>query len=395
MLVTRILGDCPGCRGRNHFGNVSVLGDHVLRGCMSCKYSTKVWLPEIRKKIIYLDQFFFSSAFRGREERLLNAARRIRQLSDLQLLVIPFSSIHEDETHQWRGFGGKNKEELMEFIKATSGGHQFEPAYEVERNQVTKAFQVFLTGSSAEFELKEHDAIKGNIHEWEDYFRIDVGFYFKDIERIRSLKRQAVENLVSIFERWRQTTDTFEQHVALEMSEAGKNYIDSYLEFVGRIARGDHTALFNAPIMSLVVESMLHCLPRETLPEKGLEQVRRFFASEHFAQVPYQWLSARIYAKLQDMIQSGAYTNREEALKRLSGFLYDVGHIATYAPYCDAFVMDQSMAGLVNDQRVKLEERYAVKVFSLNNWDELFAWLDALETGMTIEHKAGLSEAYP
>jgi len=200
VLVTHVLGDCPGCRGKNCFGNVSVLGDQVLRGCMHCKYSTNAWLPEIRKKIVYLDQFFFSSAFRGREERLLNAARRIRQLSDLQLLVIPFSSIHEDETHQWRGFSGKNKEELMDFIKATSGGHQFEPAYEVERNQVTKAFQTFLDGGPIEFKVEERDAIEGNVHEWDDYFRIDVGFYFKDIELIRSLKRQAVENLVSTFE---------------------------------------------------------------------------------------------------------------------------------------------------------------------------------------------------
>src|SRR3990170_6581054 len=99
MLVTHILGDCPGCGGKNRFGNVSVLGDHVLRGCMSCRYSTTVWLPEIRKKIIYLDQFFFSHAFRGSEQRFVDAARLIRHLSDLQLLVVPFSSIHEEETH--------------------------------------------------------------------------------------------------------------------------------------------------------------------------------------------------------------------------------------------------------------------------------------------------------
>ena len=173
---------------------------------MSCKYSTTVWLPEIRKKIVYLDQFFFSSAFRGGEQRFVDAAQRIRHVSDLQLLVIPFSSIHEDETHQWRGFGGKNKEDLMEFIKATSSGHEFEPAYEVERSQIIRAFQAFLAGGSAEIERKERDAIEGNVHEWDDYFRIDVGVYFKDIELIRALKRQSVENLLGIFDRWRQNS---------------------------------------------------------------------------------------------------------------------------------------------------------------------------------------------
>jgi hypothetical protein len=102
-----------------------------------------------------------------------------------------------------------------------------------------------------------------------------------------------------------------------------------------------------------------------------------------------------MFAKLKNMIQSGAYTNREIALKRLRGFYYDVKHVATYAPYCDAFVMDQAMAALVADGRVALEDRYPVKVFSLNNWNELFTWLNALEAGMTAEHKVGLSAAYP
>src|SRR5205823_7872081 len=125
-----------------------------------------------------------------------------------------------------------------------------------------------------------------------------------------------------------------------------------------------------------------------------LQQVARFFASEHFIQIPRQWLSARIYATQKDKVKRGAFTNRETALERLSGFFYDVTHVATYAPYCDAFIMDNAMAHLVADSRVGLEERYDVKVFSLNNWDELFTWLDALEAEMTEEHKAGLSAAY-
>jgi hypothetical protein len=61
-----------------------------------------------------------------------------------------------------------------------------------------------------------------------------------------------------------------------------------------------------------------------------------------------------------------------------------------------AFVMDQPMAELVAQQTVALEQRYAVKVFSLNNWDDLFLWLDGIEgQGMTDEHKRGLEAADP
>lgn len=54
-----------------------------------------------------------------------------------------------------------------------------------------------------------------------------------------------------------------------------------------------------------------------------------------------------------------------------------------------------STAALVTDHRLALEARFGVKVFSLNNWDEFLAWLDALEAGMSQEHQDGLAAAYP
>lgn len=95
------------------------------------------------------------------------------------------------------------------------------------------------------------------------------------------------------------------------------------------------------------------------------------------------------------MVKDGAYTNFEKTVQRLSGFFYDVKHIATYAPYCDAFVVDQPMAELVRKKTVAVSERYGVHIFSLNNWDDLMIWLDRLEQGMSGEHKQALVQAYP
>ena len=395
MLVTRVLGDCPGCGGKGRFGNVSVQGDHVLRGCMSCKYRNTIWLPETRKKVLYLDQFFFSSAFRERDPRFMKAAQRIREISALQLLAVPFSSIHEDETHQWRGYDGKNKEDLMEFIKATSRGHEFEPSYDVEQTQIVRAFQAHLQAKSPVFELQQRDAVPSDIHEWDDYFRIDVGRYINDIELMRDLKRHGVELLVDAFPDWRQSTNTFEQDVALELRDAAKSYFAAYLKYAARIATGDYAALLDSPIMAMVVQALSHCLPEDSAPEESLKKIGAFFQSEHFSKIPYQWLSVRIFATLKDMVKRGAYANREAALQRLSGFFQDMKHVSIYAPYCDAFVMDQAMAALVADPRIALEGRYGVTVFSLNNWEEFLAWLNALELGMSQEHRAGLTAAYP
>ena len=39
--------------------------------------------------------------------------------------------------------------ELFKFIKATSRGHEFSPAYDVERVQLEKAFDAWLAGTPA------------------------------------------------------------------------------------------------------------------------------------------------------------------------------------------------------------------------------------------------------
>ncbi len=57
--------------------------------------------------------------------------------------------------------------------------------------------------------------------------------------------------------------------------------------------------------------------------------------------------------------------------------------------------MDQLMADIVRQPTVGLEQRYAVKVFSLNNWPEFLEWLEGLEQSITTEHRAGLVAAYP
>lgn len=395
-IVTHILGDCPGCGGKNTYGNVMIPGgEYVFRGCGQCRYSSKVYLPEVRKKVVYLDQFLLSGAFRGGDLRFVEVVDRVSKMCSLQLLVAPYSNVHEDETYLWRGHDGRSHAHLMDFIKQTSRGAEFKSSHEVERTQIIKGFQAFLTGNPTDYLLEERDAIEGDIHGWDDYYRIEVGRYMGNIEEIRRLKAQAVQMLVDVFDDWQQSKNTFEQDVTLEIADAGRAYMQTYLEFSQRIGQGDYVALLNSPVMSMVVENMRYYLPRDTPLEAALTKCVEFFAAEHFAQLPSKWLSARISATQKSMVKRGAYANRETAITRLSGYFYDVKHIATYAPYCDAFFMDQAMADLVQQPTIRLEQRYGTRVFSLNNLDDFLAWLDDLEAGMTPDHIAGLRNAYP
>ncbi|AEH86627.1 hypothetical protein [Mesorhizobium opportunistum] len=389
-LVSYVLGRCPGCGAEDKFGNVDVYGDHVYLGCGRCRYNERRYLPPVKKKVLYLDQFFFSHAVRGNEAQFVEAAKRIVELASLQLLVVPYSSVHEEETHQWAGH-----KELLEFIKSTARGYEFAPAYEVEQTQLNRAFDAWRSGEPAAYTPHRQDAFHDNLDVWDGYFRIEVGEYHGDIDLIRRLKAEAIEGLVDLFPGWRESTATFEQNVRLEHDAAAKGYLDAFGTYMTRMAKGDFDALSDSPIMATVVRSLSYRFPREEPPEGRIKKVIEFLASDHFTNTPYHDIQARMYGTLKDMVKAGAYTNRARSIQRLSGFYYDVKHISTYAPYCDAFVMDNPMAEIVNRDTVDLTGRYGTAVFSRNNWDEFLAWLDQLKNGVTDEHRSGLATAYP
>ena len=165
MLVTKITGNCPYCGGKGCYGNINVVETQLWQGCSKCSKSVHFYLPEINKKIIYLDQFFFTEAYLGKSGPFIKAADLIKKLSSKQLLVAPFSSIHEKETHQW-----VHRHELYEFIKSTSRGHEFEPYYYVQRNQILKGFKSWLANLSDKYEIEECDAFRSKVS-WVQFSR--------------------------------------------------------------------------------------------------------------------------------------------------------------------------------------------------------------------------------
>ncbi|MGL5633433.1 MAG: hypothetical protein ACRDD3_13840, partial [Azovibrio sp.] len=191
-IVSHVLGDCPGCGRKDSFGNVDVFGGQVVfQGCKMCDYHLLIPLPKLKKKIVYLDQFFFSHAFRRQEKRFLEAATRIERASSLQLLVTPYSSIHEDETHLWSG-----RDELLRFIKTISRGHKFWYAQKVHRTQLLKAFVAWRENGPAGYLCEEKDALDGDVHGWDSYSLIEAGRYMGNVDLIRSLKNESIEELL-------------------------------------------------------------------------------------------------------------------------------------------------------------------------------------------------------
>lgn len=345
---------------------------------------------ETRKKLLYLDQSFFSLASKARRHDWVDEAiARITELLDLQLLAIPYSSIHIAEADLY-----KERDALVTFIQRLSRGHYFEPYYQVEETQILKAFQGFIAGKTAEYLKEEQDVISASVHDWDGKYSISVFTAESGFDRKRAFKQRSVDALLDALNDWCNSSNTFEQDIELEFHDAAQIFIEEYAKKAARLCCGDFAALIDSPISADVGEGLFFVVMALKADPRS---IGAFFASQHFREIPSQQLSARLYSTFKQRLRKKAVllpASTEKREEKYSGLMFDVRHASTYAPYCDAYFTDKAMADLMNDERVAVERIYGCKVFSAASHEEFFKWLEGLKANMTHEHVERLSMTY-
>jgi hypothetical protein len=332
---------------------------------------------QTQKKILYLDQHFFSLVYKGKDPRWIAAMERVTELLDLQLVAVPYSRTHEEETDLYVG----GRDDLLTFIQRVTRGHHFQPYYRVEETQILKAFQAYLANGPAKYMKAERDALPANVHEWDGDYSVSVFCAASDVERKQEFKRLAIEELVNNVGVWAASKNTFEQDMALELRDSARIFMESYTKRTARLWSGDFSALIHSPVCASVVNGMTYILSVKKMQENAARIIPSFFQSAHFAQVPSQQLSARLFSafKARLLKDKTMHSNPEKARKNLSGFLFDIQHAATYVPYCDAFFTDRFMADLLNDKQVDAEKTFGCKIFSGSKMKDLFGWLEIVK----------------
>src|SRR5208282_273738 len=314
---------------------------------------------QTRKSILYLDQHFFSSVYKGKDPRWGTAMQRITELLDLQLVAVPYSSTHEAETDLYI----EHRDDLLNFIQKVSRGHHLEPYYRIEQTQILKAFQAFLANAPSTYIRDESDAMPSSVHDWDGDYSISVFRAASGVDRKREFKRQAVEELVKTLTIWAESKNTFEQDMALELGDSARILMEGYAKKTARLWSGDFSALIDSPIGASVVEAMMYVLSVKEMHRDAFRILPAFFGSRHFAEVPSQQLSARLFSTFKERVRKDKrmHSNSEKAREKLSGFLFDVQHAATYVPYCNSFFTDRFMADLLNDKHVGAEKTFGCK----------------------------------
>jgi hypothetical protein len=371
---------------------VFIHGQILTRGCGYCNHKQEFLLPRLHKKVIYLDQFFLSHAFRAEQPEFVEGVNRIGKLAHDQLLVSPISSVHETETFQWRHL---KRDALWKFIKTTSRGHRFQPAYKVRVKQIVAAFVGYVERRPPVVTIDRSDVLEHKVDEWDDYFWWGLDIKPENIDQVRASKEEARSGLVELFPIWIKSTKSFEEHQAYEHRVIGEYYINAYLQKARRIVSGDSMAVIDSPIDSAVVETMINGMDPGIAFAARMSKIRSYFNSEHFASVPYEYISTGLITALRAKVKDGAYQNLEKAKSRLGGFLYDSEFISAYAPYCDAMFIDSDMHNLVCTEQLGLERKYDTRFFSKNNWEDFLRYLGEIEQGKNEALTIALKLAYP
>lgn len=390
MLVVHVTGLCPKCKTADCFGNVAVNGSHIVRGCQLCNHRDTIPLPPVKKKLLYLDQFYFSHLFRSSNSVFQTVSEQIRHLSALQLVATPYSPVHLAESRFTSCYS-----DLAQYIKLEASGKRLNAPYKVDRAQTFDAFYRYKRGLGTEYTVNLKHACEDELHVWEDYFFFDISDHFPEtLESQRQGKYAAVNELLVAIEFWRSSTGSFEKSLDEEHSGGTKVIFPAFLQYFTALLSGDIPTIEKKSLNVDTIEKLFLSAPENLQLKEKLTYIFEFLMSNHYRSLPKHDLSARIFVALRMMVRAGSYTNRKAAQK-LSGFFEDVKHISTYAPYMDAILVDNPMAEILSRPEVRLEERFGTKVFSGNSLDSFKEWLDSIERSMTDQHLNGALLAYP
>lgn len=226
-FVSKPFLKCPKC-AENFFG-VSSIGDNFYtRRCAQCGYpppnekSEIFFLPELNKKVIYLDQFVISNMVKALDPEAgknvdpfyLEAFKKLDTLSKFQLVVCPDSEFHEDES-----IFSQYPKEHKRVYELLSHGVSYWDRWTILRFQISEHLDNWLKNSQKkDTSFSVHKFTYGKINAWQDRLLITV-----DSKRAEMAKEDLRNTKSSTFE-------IFKKALARWESEKGKNYEYWYRE---------------------------------------------------------------------------------------------------------------------------------------------------------------------
>lgn len=365
-----------------------VSSNALAHHCQSCGYEFSFDLIKLKKKVIYLDQFFISSIAKG-QSKYVHTFKILSDLVHKQLVVCPRSHIHDKESHLITD--EQKREVVWNLFKKISQGKRFNFSTKIVDYQVIHAYFSFIRDESSNYKLEEFDALDPSIHDWTNSLYIDIDSSitnFISADTFWNEKHQFSTDLIKIIPERRKYNNTIDENFNIELA----HYRDSFIKSLGNYSNSrvrciDYYRIANT-IKSLDSDSSYDVN----------QKLYSFFHSKHFENIPYINISCGLWAMIKDEIQGKRFLANNDLNKKVAEIRSipdDIDFISLYSPYCDSIFIDKRMAQLINRwKNHTLSSSCNFKVFSSQNLDEFDNYLNEIFNHVSHELKDELEMVY-
>jgi hypothetical protein len=399
-LIMRPYRHCRSC-GCETLGLMSVGPSSVHRRCATCLESASSPLPEIVKKVVYLDQFAVSDMMKtldpaspshGRvPERWLDLFSLVDRLVKLQLIVCPDSEAHRDESSLH-----PETAKLRRLYEHLSTGVSFLPFEQIRDRQVHALFESWVDGAAPP--ATAHDAARvsrPDLHGWTDVMRVsvDLGLDFSaDIVRGRD---QTADAMAPIYERWGTERLAYSDIQQRELRGFSEAVVAAYRQWATRMSAAeagillpDYESLVPGSLVRLVDSLMRSLGARGVVDGERMSTVLRFFAETDLSAVPVVHITSHLWASVARDVGAGARPPETSVFS-------DFRVISSLLPYCDAMLLDRACVGMLRNNPLRgIVEGHGCEVFSPRDFDAYMDYLRGIEANADPAHLSLVSEVY-
>jgi hypothetical protein len=394
--------NCPHC-GHQSFG-IWIMGRNAYyRRCRECLYQgPSISLPDLNKKIIYLDQFAISNmmkasnpdtkAYHGGtlDPFYAELYQRLKRLTRMQLIVCPSSF-----THTWESLTSPFFKALEQFYEMLSYGVKFYDAHTIRRFQLHAHARNWIHGMRDKpSEIDVQTVVTGHINDWPPDFRVRANLTYGSeiIDELVRWRNEVHQGLSEVFERWRtEKHKTFDDWFNEELVGYGEVTLNIFTDskaksFLSLLRDG---VLLETPESVHAVQAVMEVFREAGIPEGQIwSKTREYFLSPELRHVPSIRISSMLYAALARKAAGG----QKRPPNR--GMANDVEALSAMLPFCDAMFVDKECHALLSEEPLRSELDYGTLLFSLNNKQDFLAHLKEIENKASEEFITALTELY-
>ena len=403
--------ECPKCK-QIQFGVLSINSNTYSRRCKKCLYpvgtdnSALYYLPELNKKIIYLDQFAISEMMKILNPKTkahqkgtvrtvwLDVFEKVHRLCKMQLIVCPDSNYHHDESIVSPFFS-----ELKIIYELFSFGITFQDNFYIQNRQIYEHAECWLKGEKYVPTFSAEEITNDQINAWQDrlLISVDLGKSDKLVNDARKSREEIHKNMERLFEFWKTEEEkSFNDFYERESKYYGKNIFDGYLSYLNKWqnlypeTESELIDLCFPPNNVIIIQQLNSIFEKNGIDQsKIIEKIGEYLLSPHFDEIPFVKISALLIAGLAWRAISGQKKSPNK------GMANDIFIVATFAPYVDAIFIDNGCFSLISENPInEYLSEYKTRFFCQNTLKDFFDYLDQIEKDAPEHHQSFLNQVY-